>query len=83
MLNGLARHRVKTVLIHEYLAHRTLLHPPLGLENPTLDVFKNDPEFNTLLDDLKQKFGVARQAIREHQTACTRSWSGVANTPEA
>jgi hypothetical protein len=55
--------------LHEYLTHRTLLHLPLGLENPILDVFKDDSEFNALLDDLKQKFEVARQTIREHETA--------------
>ena len=39
--------------LREYLAHRTLLHLAFGLENPILHVFKNDSEFNTLLDDLK------------------------------
>jgi tetratricopeptide (TPR) repeat protein len=68
--------------LHEYLAHRTLLHLPLGLENPILDVFKNDPEFNALLDDLKQKFEVTRQAIREHETSHAQGSSGVGNTPE-
>ena len=55
--------------LREYLAHRTLLHMPLGLDNPILDLFKNDPEFSTLLDDLKLKLEVARRLIREHETA--------------
>ena len=58
--------------LREYLAHRTLLHLAFGLENPILHVFKNDSEFNTLLDDLKQKFEVARQSIREHESASTQ-----------
>lgn len=55
--------------LHQYLTHRTLLHMPLGLENPILDVFKNDPEFNTILADLKQKLEGARRSIREHEAA--------------
>jgi serine/threonine protein kinase len=58
--------------LREYLAHRTLLHLAFGLENPILDVFKNDSEFNTLLDDLRQEFEVARQYIREYETASTQ-----------
>jgi serine/threonine protein kinase len=53
--------------LDQYLAHRTLLHLPLGLDNPILDGFKNDPEFNAILADLKQKLDVARRAIREHE----------------
>jgi serine/threonine protein kinase len=53
----------------QYLAHRTLLHLPLGLDNPVLDEFKHDPEFNTILTDLKQKLELARRAIREHEAA--------------
>jgi tetratricopeptide (TPR) repeat protein len=53
--------------LDQYLTHRTLLHLPLGLDNPILDVFKNDPEFNTILTDLKQRLEVARRAIREHE----------------
>jgi tetratricopeptide (TPR) repeat protein len=55
-------------LIHleKYLAHRTLLEIPLGLSNPILDVFKNDPEFHTILADIKEKFEVARISIRAH-----------------
>ena len=59
--------------LREYLAHRTLLHLAFGLENPILHVFKNDSEFNTLLDDLKQKFEVARQSIREYESASTQA----------
>jgi len=55
--------------LNEYLAHRTLLHLPLGLENPIPDAFKNDSEFNTILADLNQKLEAARQAIREHETS--------------
>jgi Tfp pilus assembly protein PilF len=58
--------------LHEYLAHRTLLHLPLGLENPILDVFDNDPSFNTILADLKQKLEAARRAIREHEAASSK-----------
>ena len=58
--------------LREYLAHRTLLHLAFGLENPILHVFKNDSEFNTLLDDLKQKIEVARRSIREHESASTQ-----------
>jgi len=49
-----------------YLANRTLLELPLGLCNPILDVFKNDPEFKTILAEINQKFEVARRSIREH-----------------
>jgi hypothetical protein len=55
--------------LDQYLAHRTFLHLPLGLDNPILDGFKNDPEFNTILADLKQQLEVARQAIREYESA--------------
>jgi len=58
--------------LREYLTHRTLLHMPLGLDNPILDVFEKDPEFNTLRDDLKLKLEVARRLIREHETASTQ-----------
>jgi len=40
--------------LDQYLTNRTLLHMPLGLDNPILDVFNNDPEFDTILVDLKQ-----------------------------
>jgi serine/threonine protein kinase/Flp pilus assembly protein TadD len=53
--------------LDEYLAHRTLLHIALGLDNPILDAFKADPEFNTILTDMNQKFEVARRSIREHE----------------
>jgi serine/threonine protein kinase len=55
--------------LNQYLAHRTFLQLPLGLDNPILDGFKNDPEFNTILVDLKQKLEIARQAIRECEGA--------------
>jgi tetratricopeptide (TPR) repeat protein len=58
--------------LDQYLAHRTLLHLPLGLGNPILDGFKNDPEFRTILADLKQKLEVARRSIREHEAAATQ-----------
>lgn len=57
----------------QYLDHRTLLHLPLGLENPILDVFKNDPEFNTVMADLEQKLEIARRSIREHEAAAAQS----------
>ena len=62
--------------LHQYLAHRTLLHMPLGLENPILDVFNNDLEFNTILADLKQRTEVARRLIREHEAASTQGSQG-------
>jgi len=55
--------------LDRYLVHRTLLHLPLGLDNPLLGVFENDPEFKTILADLKQKLGVARRLIREFEAA--------------
>lgn len=58
--------------LQEYLAHRTLLHIALGLDNPILDVFKIDPEFNTILADMNQKFEVARRSIREHEAASSQ-----------
>ena len=58
--------------LNQYLTHRTLLHLPLGLDNPLLDVFKNDPEFKTILDRLKHKLEVARRSIREHEAASTQ-----------
>jgi hypothetical protein len=58
--------------LDRYLTHRTLLHLPLGIENPILEGFKNDPEFQTILADLKQKLEVARRSIREHETAATQ-----------
>jgi Tfp pilus assembly protein PilF len=57
----------------QYLDHRTLLHLPLGLNNPIMDVFKNDPEFNTMLADLEQKLEIARRSIREHEAAAAQS----------
>jgi tetratricopeptide (TPR) repeat protein len=58
--------------LDRYLAHRTLLHLPLGLDNPILDGFKNDPEFKAILVDLKQKLEVTRGAIREYEAAFAR-----------
>jgi tetratricopeptide (TPR) repeat protein len=55
--------------LRTYLANRTLLELPLGLCNPILDVFKNDPEFKTILAEINQKFEVARRSIREHDAA--------------
>ena len=55
-----------------YLTHRTLLHLPLGLDNPILDGFKNDLEFSTILADLKEKLEFARRAIREHEASVTQ-----------
>jgi len=55
--------------LDQYLTHRTLLHLPLGVDNPILDVFKNDPEFKTILANLKEKLEVARRLILEHEAA--------------
>lgn len=57
--------------LDQYLTHRTLLHLPRGLDNPILDVFKNNPEFNTILDGLKQNLEIARRSIREHEAIST------------
>jgi tetratricopeptide (TPR) repeat protein len=57
----------------QYLSHRTLLHLPFGLENPILDVFKNDSEFTSMLNDLEQKLQLVRQAIWEQETTSARS----------
>ena len=55
--------------LEKFLAHRTLLEIPLGLGNPILDVFKNDPEFHAILADLSLRFETARQSIREHEAS--------------
>jgi hypothetical protein len=55
-----------------YLTHRTLVHLPLGLDNPILDAFKSDPEFNTILARLQQKLEAARRSIREYEAAATQ-----------
>lgn len=59
--------------LDQYLAHRTILHIPLGLQNPLLDVFKNDPEFKKILAEMSQKFEIARKSIREHEAAAPQS----------
>jgi serine/threonine protein kinase len=58
--------------LDQYLNHRTLLHLPLGLDNPILDGFKNDPEFNRILANLNQKLEITRRSIREHEAAATQ-----------
>jgi hypothetical protein len=58
--------------LEKYLAHRTLLEIPLGLGNPILDVFKNDPEFNTILADINLKFETARRSIRDHEASSNK-----------
>jgi tetratricopeptide (TPR) repeat protein len=50
--------------LNEYLAQRTLLHVPLGLENPIFDVFRSDSEFEAFVADLNNKFEVVRRSIR-------------------
>jgi len=57
----------------KFLGHRTLLQIQLGLDNPMLEVFKNDPEFKTILADMNQKFEIARRSIREHEAASAQS----------
>ena len=64
--------RVAYLYLDQYLTHRTLLHLPLGLDNPILDVFKNDPEFNTILTDLKRKLEVSRRSIQEYEAGSTQ-----------
>ena len=59
--------------LDQYLTHRTLVHLPLGLDNPILAAFKSDPEFNTIMANLKQKLEVARQSIREYEAASAQS----------
>jgi serine/threonine protein kinase len=58
--------------LNQYVTHRTFLHLPLGLDNPILDPFKSDHEFNTILADLKQKLEAARRAIREYEATTKR-----------
>jgi hypothetical protein len=58
--------------LNRYLTHRTFLHLPFGLDNPLLNSFKNDAEFNTILAGLKQRLEVARRAIREHEAAAAQ-----------
>jgi serine/threonine protein kinase len=58
--------------LNRYLTHRTFLHLPLGLDNPLLNSFKNDAEFNTILTSLKQKLDAARRAIREQEAAAAQ-----------
>ncbi|MBV9488513.1 MAG: protein kinase [Verrucomicrobia bacterium] len=53
----------------QYLTQRTLLHLPLGLDNPVLRVFENDPEFTTVLADLKEKLEISERVIREFEAA--------------
>jgi tetratricopeptide (TPR) repeat protein len=50
--------------LNEYLAQRTLLHVPLGVENPIFDVFRSDSGFEALVADLNNKFEVVRRSIR-------------------
>jgi tetratricopeptide (TPR) repeat protein len=57
--------------LNRYLIHRTFLHLPFGLDNPLLVEFKKDPEFNANLVAFSQKLEIARQVIREQETAAT------------
>jgi len=50
--------------LNDYLAQRTLLHVPLGLENPICDVFRSDSRFEALVADLNNKFEIVRRSIR-------------------
>jgi tetratricopeptide (TPR) repeat protein len=54
--------------LRRFLANRTLLHVPLGLKNPILHVFREDPEFLTIAGEMHAKFDVVRQAIGEGET---------------
>jgi serine/threonine protein kinase len=58
--------------LDQYLAHRTFLHLPLGLDNPLLHVFQDDPKFHAILADLAQKLEVARRVIRQFEGASTQ-----------
>ncbi|MBV8586477.1 MAG: hypothetical protein JO308_09340 [Verrucomicrobia bacterium] len=59
--------------LRQYLTHRTLVHLPLGLDNPILDAFRPDPEFKTILAALEQKLDAARRAIREREAAAIQN----------
>jgi serine/threonine protein kinase len=61
--------------LERYLAQRTLLEIPLGLDNPILIVFKDDPEFGTILTEINQKFEIARRSIREHEATSDKTVS--------
>ena len=54
--------------LNEYLAQRSFLHVPLGLENPIFDVFRSDAQFDALTAELKEKFEIVRRLIRENET---------------
>ena len=53
--------------LNEYLAQRSFLHVPLGLENPIFEVFRSDVEFDALTADLEKKFEIVRRLIRENE----------------
>jgi serine/threonine protein kinase len=67
----IGRQREAYDYLSRYLTHRTFLHLPLGLDNPLLNSFKHDGEFNAILVDLRQKLEATRQAIREQEAAAT------------
>ena len=53
--------------LNEYLAQRSFLHVPLGLENPIFEIFRPDGEFDALKADLHEKFEIVRRLIRENE----------------
>ena len=53
--------------LKRYLARRTFLHVPLGLENPIFDIFRPDSEFAACVADLNEKFELVREAIRKNE----------------
>jgi serine/threonine protein kinase len=68
----IGRRREAYDYLNRYLTHRTFLHLPLGLDNPLLNSFKHDGEFDAILVDLKQKLEAARQVIRKQEAAATQ-----------
>jgi tetratricopeptide (TPR) repeat protein len=68
----IGRQREAYDYLNRYLTHRTFLHLPFGLDNPLLNSFMHDAEFNAILVALKQKLEAARYAIWEQETAATQ-----------
>jgi hypothetical protein len=53
--------------LNEYLAQRSFLHVPLGLENPIFEIFRGDVHFDALAADLDEKFEIVRRLILENE----------------
>jgi tetratricopeptide (TPR) repeat protein len=58
--------------LQRHLSHRTLLHLPLGVENPILNVFRDDSEFAAITADMDAKFDFVREAIATDSSSVIR-----------